>query len=711
MHDSSEFHTGGTLLYSATVRFLGAYSFAILFLQKFERKLVFVPWLEDNDYSTDRQTFLLQNLQESEGPLQLPSKRLPQYECAVFLRDQPIKNEVETHFRILVSEVWPSLEPPVSSTNSHGTQDLRVQALPRYILVSAVAKSAMRKCMADCDAQTFGGAGGGLAKVGRGGGLPILSVTGRLNCCVYCAKCLKCCPTPDQLPHPARTNCLRGAAPPMLGNLSPAVCEHFFSSYRKQWMLQQHMKTSHGATSPVQCKVCSDSFASVTELQSHLVRTHSSVLGARSVCNKVHRQALNGAHRHRKAAHRNGVVRSNSQQPETSTARRESKPTPGSGNRSVVKKRVSNGRIRHKKADHATGSDRTMLGPDIDRSSEVEPRSPVNHQIVCSPDSTTDALGNTNSIAGARDPAEENSADSSEEPRWYLGAPDGAMEEMDVSYEQETNGRKSSVSDSASQGTLDMDDVDVTSEVDSPVSHSCAGEVPLKPSSTTHSGALLHQFPERAGSPSVIRIGSTPATSPAPGSEFDSTAGNTASIGRRSLVPADGEHSPVADSVISIGSTPVASPTVLTTPCSPSGSIVDDASFATTEAASDSVPVTPGSPNNGRILDDPELLYGQCNDSCEGSITGPKAAACPRRSAASSDSDDSEILIRPRDKQRRRLARALRRQQAAVAGSPERPRGLTLSPDKPGVDSPLRVREQPSDPEEQGTYAEVQIEK
>ena len=330
-----------------------------------------------------------------------------------------------------------------------------------------------------------------------------------------------------------------------------------------------------------------------------------------------------------------------------------------------------NGAIGNRVSNNQELLDRTILHLDIN------PRSAINtflakHQI-CSPDSTTDAFGITKTDPVILPSVSEDSKDSMEEPKWYIGAPDGKMEEMKVSYTdvQGQSKLKDDMDDCASRSTRGTDDIDVIrSSLDSPVYQLSPGELQVEPSSTTSPGA-----------PSV---GNSP------------------------------ERSPDDSSIISIGSTPVASPACPRVGSSPA-MIADDNSQPTTIEACESEPASPAtrdaSPNA-------ELLYGQCGES-DDDILKRRVNEQVKRQSISSDSDidvetnteiREESLVSANHLMSRGfvsgrgsfLSSAVSEQQLELP-SPERARGLNVSPEKDTVDTPVKVAEDVFSVDDQGT--------
>ncbi len=467
------------------------------------------------------------------------------------------------------------------------------------------------------------------------------------------------------------------------------------------------MRCAHSSsgvsTSSVTCKLCHEGFPSGTSLQSHLVRAHAGYLANRRAAKHVvqrhvsssgkdrsmlHRRAVNGAHRsglkQRRAVLLNGALK------------REKTDCITSGYN-----KVHNGR------NLGPGSDRSKLQLDIDPTTAT---SPVDkHQGICSPDSTTDALGvmmsaitkeieETGSEGG-------DSKDSTEEPKWFLGAPDGEMEEMNVSFEELQDDDED---DSVSRGTRDTEeDVDVISSahgspvccglspedqqlLQSELSSTTSSEITAR-SSEEHKPAVMQESEEEEDAPGEYHGKSSP------------------------------EGSPEAESTISIDSTPLGSPQGPTFPTRVRGGSPGSlSSLATTEEAIDwSAPCTPTSsppPPHQHTDCDPELLYGQCEDSCDNEAPTSEgvddADICRRRRrpnsaspspqcysiSSDSDSEDSEILVRARDKRRRKVPASrgfaqVVQDRGSVDSEPENARGLTVSPDKGNIDSPIKIVE------------------
>ena len=437
---------------------------------------------------------------------------------------------------------------------------------------------------------------------------------------------------------------------------------------RQQNLLQQHIKTSHqvDTSAPKFCKLCQTSFNTVTTFHSHLVKSHSAYFASKTgKCAtkdrpRLHRQALNGAHRQvmKKAS---DVIHN--------AATHDVNDNHGCSelHNGTIGNRVSNN-------NQEPLPDRTILHLDIDPSSAIT-TAPVKHQFICSPDSTTDAFGITKTEPSILRPLSEDNKDSMEEPKWYIGAPDGKMEEMKVSY-KDLKGQSKSMEDmdSASQGSRDTDDIDIiSSALDSPVCQLSPRELHVEPSSTT--------------SPDVPSLGNSP------------------------------ERSLEESSIISIGSTPVASPACPRVGSSPAN--IDDTSQPSTIEACES---EPASPTIREISPNAELLYGQCGDS-DDDIVKRRANEQVKRHSISSDSDidvetNLEVREEPLVSANHLVTRDFRArkdnflsssvsEQKLEFSSPERARGLNVSPEKNTVDTPVKVAEDVFSVDDQGKHCET----
>ena len=431
--------------------------------------------------------------------------------------------------------------------------------------------------------------------------------------------------------------------------------------YRQQYLLQQHLKTSHpvGSTGPIACKLCQKSFSIVTALQSHLVKSHSAYIASRTgkCVTKEKHKVLNGAHK--KATERTSEVMHNGDVHDMNDNHACTESNNGTNG-----KRVSSN-------SQEWQPDRTTLHLDIEPAINTFP---MKHQVICSPDSTTDAFGITKTDPTTLPLVNEDSKDSLEEPKWYLGAPDGKMEEMRVSYREKHDHKKPErdMDDSVSQGSIDNDDIDViSSALDSPVCQLSPRELQVEPSSTTSPGA--------------------PTVGHSPG------------------------RSPEDSSIISIDSTPVASPTCPRVGSSPAF-LADDTSQPTTIGACESEPASPG---HRDLSPNAELLYGQCGDSDDDLVKRRITVENQRRESMSSDfevdveTDGDEIReeslisashITTPSKDSPFTASVSEDLDSLQDSPPERARGLNVSPEKNTVDTPVKVAEDVFNMEDQGNW-------
>ena len=432
------------------------------------------------------------------------------------------------------------------------------------------------------------------------------------------------------------------------------------------------------SSSSIICNLCQDSFSTRTALQSHLVKSHSAFLANRTgkcVTKDRYRlpgQVLNGAHK--KAMKKVSQVMRNGAIHDVNGSH---------GNNGSLGNRVSSD-------NEEPLPDRTLLHLDINPTPAIDTIK-INHQNICSPDSTTDTFGITKTEPTTLAPGGKDSKDSLEDPHWYIGATDGETEEMDVSFQAE-NGRNRSVGevdDNVSQGT---DHIDLSSPFDSPVCQLSPRELLLEPSSTTSPGA-----------PSV---GNSPA------------------------------------SIISIEDSPIAIPACPRVGTSPAF-IADETSQPTTEEVDESMPLsranqdaTPDAGNNEREPDDPELLYGQYNDQYNDSdynITKQRvdlddqARRHSLSSASDLDGDTDTVLsnnqlvstsrlrsqgVAPRKRVLLSSAVGLegaaekklefKKHELLVHDTPEKVRGLNVTPDKSTVDTPVKVPEDVFSVDDQG---------